>query len=243
MGQNEPVTRARVLSLLALERTFDAAFERRRALSDSALELARAGGDDRALGQVLRDRLYTIWAPGMVEERRANVAELLELSERLDDPVLRHWARVSDMDVRSESGDLDGARKALDLCQTIAEQVGHPTLKWSAATQAACLATLTGSPHEVGSSAQRVLALGTGGSQPDALRVAEVVTFFQYWFEAARRTPWPWRRRTRHAALHPRTGRRRNPWDTSIVGARRDRHRTPDNRMKQRRPIGRRERA
>jgi class 3 adenylate cyclase/tetratricopeptide (TPR) repeat protein len=184
MAQDQPVIRARVLSLLALELTFDAGFERRRALSDSALELARTGGDDRALGQVLRDRLYTIWAPGTVEERRANVAELLELSERLDDPVLRFWARMGDMDVRSESGDFEGARKALGLCQAIAEQVGHPTLRWSAATQAACLATLSGSPHEVGSSAQLVLALGRGSSQPDALRVAEVVGFFQHWFEA-----------------------------------------------------------
>ena len=184
MGQDEPVTRARVLSLLALELTFDAGFERRRALSDSALELARACGDDRALGQVLRDRLYTIWAPGTVDEGRANVAELLELAGRLDDPVLRFWAHVGDMDVRSESGDFEGARKALGLCEAIAEQVGHPTLRWSAATQAACLATLSGSPHEVGSSAQLVLTLGRGSSQPDALRVAEVVVFFQQWFEA-----------------------------------------------------------
>ena len=104
MGPDDPVTRARVLSLLALELTFDAGLERRRGLSDTALELARACGDDRALGQVLRDRLYTIWAPGTVEERRANVAELLELSQRLDDPVLSYWARVSVMDVRSEVG-------------------------------------------------------------------------------------------------------------------------------------------
>ncbi len=181
---DQPSTRARLLSLLALELAWAPVYERRRALSDEALELARLCPDHHALAQVLRDRPYAIWAPGALEERRANAAELLELAERLDDPVLRYWAHLNAMDVRGEAADIDGAREALEQCSSIAAQVGQPTLRWWDVMQAQSLVVLSGSPEDIKDGAERILALGTDSGQPDAVLSANAQLVYQLWFQA-----------------------------------------------------------
>jgi len=181
VGPNETAVRARLLSLLALEFAWDPDYERRRSLSDEALELARTCGDQQALAHVLRDRPYTIWAPTALAERRANVDELLELAEQLDDPVVRYWARVNDMDVCGEAGDVSGARAALEQCTRIAARVGQPTLQWSAALQAQSLVVLGGAPDEVQAGAEWCLALGTESGQPDALLAANAQLVYACW--------------------------------------------------------------
>jgi class 3 adenylate cyclase/tetratricopeptide (TPR) repeat protein len=167
-GSDQPALRARLLSLLSLELAHDPEYERRRALSDEALALARDGGDVRVLAQVLRDRLYTIWAPGTLGERQANAQELLVLANRLDDPEVSYWAHLNTMDVSVEAGDVKGAGHALDRCTSIAEHVGQPALRWWAALQASGLAVLTGSPEELKALAERALEVGTESAEPDA---------------------------------------------------------------------------
>ena len=62
-GFANPARCARLLSLQALELQFEPDHERRRALVDKALALARDAGDARALAYVLRDSALVLWAP------------------------------------------------------------------------------------------------------------------------------------------------------------------------------------
>ncbi len=182
VGTEEPVTRARLLSLLALELVYDPDYARRCVLSDEALALARGCGDQRALGQVLRDRVYAIWAPGALQERRANVRELLELAGGLEDPVVSYWAHLHDMDVQVEAGHVADAQEALERCHSIAERVGQPTLRWAVAGAAACLAALIESPEEIKIRAEQAVALGTDSRNPDALMIFSGHISHHQWF-------------------------------------------------------------
>jgi hypothetical protein len=176
--------RARLMSLLALELVFDPDYRRRRSLSDEALELARQSGDDRALAQVLRDRAYTIWAPGTVDTRRSDGDQLLELAEQLDDPVLRYWAQHHLADASAESADIGPAREALRRARAIAEQLRQPSLLWHAMARDACLALLTSSPAEAEAVVMRAWAIGTDSGQPDAHGVGEAQTTLVRWMQA-----------------------------------------------------------
>jgi class 3 adenylate cyclase len=176
--------RSRVLSVLALELVFDADYERRRELSDEALELARRAGDDRNLAQVLRDRLFTIWAPGTLEERRANAAELMSLAQIRDDPVLRYWAHHNMVEVRAESGDIDGVREGLSEASAIARQLGQPTLQWVAAAHECCLTVLTGSIDELQRDVDAAMATGAASGEPDALLIGGAQIAGVYWYSA-----------------------------------------------------------
>ena len=161
--------RARLLSRLTLELIFDSDYDHRRGLSDEALELARATGEDRVLAQVLLDRAYAIWGPGSVREREAAVTELLEVAERLGDPVTRFWALYNDVDVRMEQADVTRARRHVEACSAIAGELGQPTLQWAALSHAACLALAVDTLDAAETVARRAVDIGHASGQPDAL--------------------------------------------------------------------------
>ena len=63
LDATDKLHRARLLALLAVELNFSGDFERRKQLSDDALELARSGDDQRTLAHVLTSRCVAIRAP------------------------------------------------------------------------------------------------------------------------------------------------------------------------------------
>src|SRR5205807_993706 len=76
VGIEDTATRARLLANLAVELTFSHRdMERRRALSDEALSIARRAGDRETLAHVLSGRHETIWHASTLEERLANSGE------------------------------------------------------------------------------------------------------------------------------------------------------------------------
>ena len=188
-------TRARLLSLLALELVFDPDYDHRRSLSDEALSLARRSGEQRALAQVLRDRAYTIWAPGSLAERRANADELLRLAVGLDDPVLRYWAQHNEADVSAEAGEIDRPRRAVENARAIAEQLRQPSLLWHAAYHDACLAMLSGPLGGIEPLIQRAVAIGAEIGEPDAEGVGVSQMALLQWVQ--------WRTGEARAALAP----------------------------------------
>lgn len=161
--------RARLRSLLALELIFGSDYAHRRALSDEALELARRTGDDRVLAQVLLDRAYAIWGPGSLSEREAGVAELLEVAQRLGDPVTRFWALYNAVDVCMEQADVERARRHVRECRALAEELRQPTLQWAALSHEACLALAIDTLDAAEALAVRALQVGQASGQPDAL--------------------------------------------------------------------------
>ena len=95
-------TKAALLAALASELVWAEDGDRRFALSDEALAMARRASDPRALARVLGLRNMTILAPDTLQERTANCYELLGLAEEVQDdtdplrrrlPPRRHRAR------------------------------------------------------------------------------------------------------------------------------------------------------
>ncbi|HEX9259418.1 MAG TPA: AAA family ATPase, partial [Acidimicrobiales bacterium] len=98
-------TRAELLARLASELTWAPDGERRFALADEALALARASGDLRTLVRVLVLRNLTIAAADTVTERLRACAELAAAAERVDDDLLRFHALFQQTGPLLEVGD------------------------------------------------------------------------------------------------------------------------------------------
>jgi tetratricopeptide (TPR) repeat protein len=162
------VGRARLLSLLALELAYAPDAPRRRSLADEALTLARQGDDPHALAQVLRDRALCNWDPRDTEDRRRTTRELLELSERLDDPVTRFWALYVDSELAVCEADMQRATQRSGEARALADQLGQPTLLWAATMHAASLLHHA-DPDEADRLANVALEFGTESGEGDAV--------------------------------------------------------------------------
>src|SRR6185295_6117552 len=104
-------TRARLLAALASEITYTGVWERRVRLADEALAIARRCGDDATLALVLLHRFFTVYFPVILDELLADTEELLALSERLDDPVIRAQALWLRGRILAQAGDMEEATR------------------------------------------------------------------------------------------------------------------------------------
>jgi class 3 adenylate cyclase len=109
----EPARCAELLALEAMELEFDPDHERRRALADRALSQARESGDPRILLHVLRDHFHATWSADTLRARERTADEMLELADRLDDPLARFWALAAPSTRRPSRGDCGGRRRLL----------------------------------------------------------------------------------------------------------------------------------
>jgi tetratricopeptide (TPR) repeat protein len=165
-------SRAQLISLQAMERVFDSDHQRRRALADEALQLARDAGDARTLAVVLRDHFWAVVAPDTLEHRRATVSELLGMLDEVGDPALEFWAALQEVGVSIESGDLDRAESALRRVVQVADELGQPTLSWFSAYLAGPgFGLLRGDLAEAERLAESALQIGTDAGQADAFMV------------------------------------------------------------------------
>ena len=110
LGDAEVPLRARLLARLALELYYAGDPERRLALSDEAVELARRLGDPQTLAICLDARHYALWRPETVHERLEVASELRRIAETVGDPELElegaGWTVVDLL----ELGDIAGRR-------------------------------------------------------------------------------------------------------------------------------------
>jgi class 3 adenylate cyclase len=163
-----PARCARLLSLQALELQFDPDHERRRALAEEAIALARHAGDPRTLAYVLWDCAFVVWAPDTLEMRRSLVKELVELAKVVRDPALDIWAAALETNVSVESGEFDRAEEAGLRCSSLADDLGQPTLRWFNGVSAAGMALLHGDLQRAEELAESALQLGLACGQADA---------------------------------------------------------------------------
>jgi tetratricopeptide (TPR) repeat protein len=162
------IRRARLLALLQLELTFVADLGERRKLSDEAVELARASGDADTLAHVLWARHAVLWTPELLEEHRANAAELEAAAEALDDPVSLFWAGCDRILVSMWSGEIEATDRALASNAAIAERVGQPLLRWVVLWYGSWRAHLAGRLDEAEALAVGAAQVGTAAGQADA---------------------------------------------------------------------------
>jgi class 3 adenylate cyclase/tetratricopeptide (TPR) repeat protein len=132
--------RARLLASLGLELIYaymsaevaSTHHHRRLTLCDEALAMARRLGDDATLAHVLLARYYPIAAPDNLSQRLDETAELIAVTDRLGDPVLRARAWWFRFRAATEASDFETGRLALERFERLIEEASQPFLRWMA---------------------------------------------------------------------------------------------------------------
>lgn len=137
-------SRARLMAMIAAAIHLAAGHKQARKLAAEALAVARASGDGNVLGEVLISSHWACFDPLNLDQRLRWAQEARDLGERLHNPVVLAQAlRMLGQD-RLESGDLSGARAALDRSDRIADELDTPFLRIFAPAAGATLAALAG---------------------------------------------------------------------------------------------------
>jgi class 3 adenylate cyclase/tetratricopeptide (TPR) repeat protein len=161
--------RARLLALLAAELLWSDDDERRRALSDEAVELGRSHGDPAALAYALIMRVTAVWTAENLAERLDMTDEALRLANGVGDPHQRFWALVWRATTLTQAARLEEADLRLADLYEIVGRVQDPRLRFVAAAQQACRAQLAGRIDDAERLAEAALALGQDAGEPDAV--------------------------------------------------------------------------
>jgi DNA-binding SARP family transcriptional activator/tetratricopeptide (TPR) repeat protein len=169
LGEEDSPLRARLFARLALELYYSDQPERRLALSEQAVELARALGDPRTLATCLDARHYALWRPENVNERLEVAAELREIAEQTGDPELElegaGWTVVDLL----ELGDVHGADIQIAAASKLAEALQRPIWLWWTALLRCTRAQLDGRFDEAERLADEALEIGRHGQAENAV--------------------------------------------------------------------------
>jgi class 3 adenylate cyclase/tetratricopeptide (TPR) repeat protein len=116
-GDDDTPSRARLLATLAIELSQGPDLERRIAVSDEAVAIARRSGDELTLVRVLLLTIEANRVPATLAQRMADTDELVTLALQLGDPVVIGIAAMRSLRVKIESaafGETDGLIEILD---------------------------------------------------------------------------------------------------------------------------------
>jgi hypothetical protein len=166
-----PARRARLLALEAQELEWSGDAQRRSALADEAVRLAREAGEPRALAGVLVNAFFAYWSPETLDLRTALAQELAQSAEAAQDPALVFWAHVARYDVALERGTFEPAHEALERLLATADGLGQPTLAWIAAYDLAGWALLRDGMAAARQAVERAFELGQRAGESDAVFV------------------------------------------------------------------------
>ncbi|MDQ1465741.1 MAG: hypothetical protein QOH10_156, partial [Actinomycetota bacterium] len=161
----ESAVLAELLACLASELQWAEDGDRRFALSDRALEIARAAGDHGTLARVLLLRTMTVAAPGTLAERIANCDELLKIANEVDDPAVQFQAAWSRSPTAVESGDVDAVDEMVEVASGLAAELRQPTMLWQASFMRTSRSILRGELEDAELGAAETLALGERANQ------------------------------------------------------------------------------
>jgi tetratricopeptide (TPR) repeat protein len=168
VGSARPALRARLLARLAIEVYYEDPPTYREELSEEAVRLARGADAPEALLDALNARRVTLWSPDHLEDRLAVSRELVERAEAAGDRerslVARTWL-VLDL---VESGDMSGARAAIEDYARLVEPLGIDAYAWWVPAWRAMLAGVDGRFDEMRALAAEALEVGTRGGDTNA---------------------------------------------------------------------------
>ena len=158
-------TKAALLAALASELVWSEDGDRRFALSDDALAMARHAADPRALARVLGLRNMTILAPDTLGERTANCYELLGLAEEVQDEIIRFDAAFHRGGTALEAGDADAANDMVEVAARVADRLRQPRLLWRARLMQTAQAVFRGALDDADYFAAEAFELGRRAGQ------------------------------------------------------------------------------
>jgi DNA-binding CsgD family transcriptional regulator len=221
LGGADSLLRARVLARLARALLFTPQVDRRLALSEDAVQLARRLGDPATLAAVLFDRHLASWGTEKEEvaaEGLAAATEVVSLAERLGDRAMALRGRGLRRTDLLELGDLAGFDADLAAAEQTAQELRQLHYDWQLPLAHATRALLAGRFAEAEEQAAQGLAIGRrAGDQAVELyypgvvgtlrfmqgRLGELVELFQ---DLASRFPAAPVFRTVHAAALAEAG-------------------------------------
>jgi DNA-binding CsgD family transcriptional regulator len=163
LGEADSPLRARVLARLAMALLYSPQVERRLALSEQAVQMARRLGDPTTLAAVLYDRHIAIWGPDRPEaadQRLALATEVIQLAERLGDRVMALRGRGLRRTDLLELGDVAGFDADLAAAEHTAEELRQLHYHWQLPLSRAARALLAGRFAEAEEQAAQGLAIG-----------------------------------------------------------------------------------
>ncbi len=178
----DPVQRALLLSCLATAYYYDDNPQRRVALSDQALALARPAADNVALARVLRLRLMALYGPDYPAQCLAAATELLGLPGL--PPSLVTAARLSRAMLLPTVGRISEAAAELDVLVPVVEQSGSSLYRMRLGWARAGLLLLAGRWPEAEAISRATYNLHSGMSYGVEQGFAQSVRMGQRW-EAA----------------------------------------------------------
>ncbi|SDJ93232.1 Adenylate and Guanylate cyclase catalytic domain-containing protein [Nonomuraea maritima] len=195
-------TRALLAAMLASELIWAPGGERRFALSDEAVALARKAGDPRTLASVLGMRSLTIVPADPLHQRHRDGDEMLEAARRTGDDLVLFHAYVQRTPPVLDSGDAERAGELLDRAGELAHRLGQPHLDWLLGYSRAGLTLMRGDLAQAEAEAEAAMRLGS-----EIGRRLEAVAIYSEQIAEIRRLQgrlWELRDRLRRAALAPR---------------------------------------
>ncbi|MET7331395.1 AAA family ATPase [Nonomuraea sp. NPDC005650] len=195
-------TRALLTAQLASELNLAPDGERRFALSDEAVALARKSGDPRTLAGVLGQRSLTIIPADPLHQRHRDGDEMLEAARRTGDDLALFHAYVLRTPPVLDDGDVTKAAMLLGEADTLARRLAQPHLTWLIGYSRAGLTLMQGNLAQAESEAQEALRLGS-----EIGRRLEAVAIYAEQIAEIRRLQgrlWELRDRLRRAAQAPR---------------------------------------
>ena len=170
-GPDDLARSARLLALQAMELQSDHDHERRQTLADEALARARQAEDPRTLGYVLQNAWNAIWSPDTVAQRAELADELMSVADEAGDPALRFWAANMRMHTDAERFELERMDEGLARERDLADQLGHPALRWYTRFNNACGRLAHGDLSGAEQLAEEAFRIAAEAEQPDAMLV------------------------------------------------------------------------
>jgi class 3 adenylate cyclase/tetratricopeptide (TPR) repeat protein len=160
LGDADSPLRARVLARLAKALLWTREEDRRAALSEQAVQVARRVGEPGTLAAVLHDRHMAIWGFANAEERLDITGEAIQLAERCGDRDLAVRARASRIANLLELGDMPALEAEIDRHDQETAKLRQLQYRWHIPLLRASQAAIAGRFAEAEQLAEEGLAVG-----------------------------------------------------------------------------------
>lgn len=181
VDEGDTSLRPRLLAQLASELYYVTGPHRRIELAESAIALARAGGEPRTLAETLSTAVWATRGPDRAADVGAAAAELEQQARRLRTAEWLFTASHLAMFAALERGDGRALRDAVRRCNALAENLRQPFYSWLAGSSQALVEMLAGRLDEGEQLMQRSLAAWPEGAGGPGAMFGGMQLLFSYW--------------------------------------------------------------
>ncbi|MGH9242763.1 MAG: hypothetical protein ACRD29_00245 [Acidimicrobiales bacterium] len=169
LPSDEVSLRCRLLARLAVALTMVEADERRRALAEDAVEVARSAEDPGGLAAALAARCDVLSGPSYVELRQEMAAEIVRIARQAGDPGLELLGRRHRLVASAEHGDMVVVDAEIREFAALADVLGQPLYGWYVPLWRATRALMEGRVVDCGRWLEDAAATGASAGSHNAV--------------------------------------------------------------------------